>query len=348
VRIIETSKDEFIESIKKKNLNIVIYGYGVIGSIIAPFFVRDNELVDNILFWVDADTNKQGTKINISGKNFHVVAPQVMDKTDIPFVILLTASRYNAIIADFRSNPVFEDKEVYILPHMLADGCKSFDKYELERAETGECIPKVIHYCWFGKNEIPEELKKYMESWKKYCPDYEIKRWDENNYNIEKYMYSSDAYKHGKFGFVPDIVRLDLLYSFGGIYLDTDVELIKPLDNLLFLNGFVGTEKWGIVNVGGGSGAVPGHPMIGEMLEYKKGIVFEREDGSLNLESSGTTESIPLIKRRFIPNNRVQNINGLTILTSDFFQPYDYMTKETYITENTYGIHHFYGSWCEK
>ena len=345
MKLITASRHEFVDRILRSSFKIIVYGYGVIGKVVAPYFINENGLSDCTLFWTDADINKQEEKVHINDRTYPVKDPGDIKEVRDPFVILITGSRYDSIIKAFESDPFYDDKEVYILPGMLADECRNFEKYDHGADHDKIRIPKIIHYCWFGKTEIPDELKKYMESWSSSCPDYEIKRWDENNYDIDKFRYSKDAYKHGKLGYVPDIVRLDLLYNYGGIYLDTDVEILRSLDNLLTFDGFIGTEKWGIVNAGGGSGAVPGHPMIGEMLEYKKGIAFEREDGSLNLESSGTTESIPLIKHGFIPNNRIQNINGLTILTSDFFQPYDYMTKETYITENTYGIHHFYGSW---
>ncbi len=347
MKLLKASRQEFIDDVKRNNLRIVVYGYGVIGSIVAPFFIRDNELVENILFWADADSNKQGNEIDLSWTRFDVKAPEAIRQIKESFVLLITGSRYKSIVESFDNDPFYDEVDAYLLPYMLADGCRSFEKEELETLGK-EIIPKTIHYCWFGKKDIPDELKTYMESWHKFCPDYEIKRWDENNYDVDKFMYSSKAYKHGKLGYVPDIVRLDLLYRLGGIYLDTDVELIKPLDSMLGLQGFIGTEKWGIVNAGGGSGATPGHPMIREMLDYKKEIAFEREDGSLNLESSGTTECIPLLKHGFVPDNTVQKINGLTVLTSDFFQPYDYMTGETYVTGNTFGIHHFYGSWVEK
>jgi hypothetical protein len=343
--LVKASQQSFVDTVNVNNLKIVVYGYGVIGNIVAPYFISENGLVGHTLFWADADPNKQDTEIVISGKRFVVKKPEDIKRIDEPFVVLITGSRYKSIIETFEKDSFYDDVDIYILPQMLADETDKFDcKFEIEPL-TSRSIPKIIHYCWFGEKELPDELKRYMESWNKYCPDYEIRRWDENNYDVDKYIYSTSAYQHGKLGFVPDIVRLDLLYDYGGIYLDTDVELIRSLDDLLGLKGFIGTEKWGIVNAGGGSGAMPKHPMIGEMLEYKKGVAFERADGSLNLESSGTTESIPLLRHGFVPNNTLQTINGLTVLTSDFFQPYDYMTRKTHLTRNTYGIHHFYGSW---
>ena len=93
-------------------------------------------------------------------------------------------------------------------------------------------IPKMIHYCWFGGNPLPDEVKKYMETWKKYCPDYEIKEWNERNFDVNQNQYCSEAYEAKKWAFVSDYARLKILYEHGGIYMDTDVEVCKPLDHL--------------------------------------------------------------------------------------------------------------------
>ena len=127
-------------------------------------------------------------------------------------------------------------------------------------------IPKIIHYCWFGGNEIPENDKKCIESWKKYCPDYKIIRWDESNYDYKKNSYMREAYEAKKWGFVPDYARLDIIYNYGGIYLDTDVELLKSLDEILDCEGFFGFESENLVNLGLGFGAVKGNEIIRDMM----------------------------------------------------------------------------------
>ena len=141
------------------------------------------------------------------------------------------------------------------------------------------------------------------------------------------------------------MARLEILYEHGGIYLDTDVELIRPLDGLLYCRGYVGVEKWGVINIGGGCGVMPHHPMIGRLLEERLKIPFVRSDGSLNLESSRAYETLPFIERGYVPDNSVQIIEDMTVYSWDFFHPYDYMTRETVITKNTYSIHRFSESW---
>ena len=124
-------------------------------------------------------------------------------------------------------------------------------------------IPKIIHYCWFGGNELPESVRKCIESWKKYCPDFVIKEWNESNYDVTKLPFMKDAYEAKKYAFVSDYARLDIIYQHGGIYLDTDVELIKPLDDrLLDTTCFMGMETPGTVATGLGFGAIKGHSFI--------------------------------------------------------------------------------------
>lgn len=156
------------------------------------------------------------------------------------------------------------------------------------------------------------------------------------------------AYEQRKWGYIADVARLDILYQFGGIYMDTDVELVKRPDELLYQTAFCGFEKWGVVNMGGCSGAVSGSPMIKKMLDYRKNEPFIRADGSLNLEPSGAYETQPLVDAGLQISGKTQVIEDMTVYTSDFFHPYDYMSGETRMTEHTCSVHHFYGAWLDE
>lgn len=148
-------------------------------------------------------------------------------------------------------------------------------------------IPKIIHYCWFGGGPISPESRKCIESWKKYCPDYKIIEWNEQNFEISQNRYAQQAYEAKKYAFVSDYVRLAVLYRYGGIYLDTDVELVRPLDELLEHKGFISMEHsapspYGrtlLVNTGSGVGAEPGCEMIGKMLAAYRNAAFIQETG---------------------------------------------------------------------
>lgn len=210
-------------------------------------------------------------------------------------------------------------------------------------------IPKIIHYCWFGGNPIPERDKKCIESWRKYCPDYEIKEWNESNYDISKNTYMSQAYQAKKWGFVPDYARLDIVYEQGGIYLDTDVELIRPIDELLSEDAFMGFETVRRVAPGLGFGAIPHHPMIGELRDRIYGErEFIKEDGSLDLTASPELNTEILNEKGLKPNNEKQVVGGITVYPMEYFCPMDFMSKRICITKHTYSIHHYNGSWLTE
>lgn len=345
MHIKQVSEVELKSLMRNKDMGMIVYGAGVIGRVAAPEFLRESGLAKRVLFFADQDIKKQGHRITIGDIVIKVVPPEAIGAVKQPFVILITSSRYQGILeyleqAGFR-NPTY----VCILPQLLADRAEHLEKQVIRKQSDISLIPKTIHYCWFGGNEMPEKMKYCIESWKKNCPQYEIIEWNEKNYDVSKYTYTRQAYQHGKWAFVSDVARLDILYQYGGIYMDTDVELLHSLDGLLYQPGFCSVEKWGIVNTGGGCGAIPGHTLIDAMIRKRRRCVFEYKDGTLNLESSGSYESLPLLKQGFVPDNKIQCVHDMTIYPSDFFHPYDYMTKKTCITENTFGIHHFAESW---
>jgi hypothetical protein len=187
-----------------------------------------------------------------------------------------------------------------------------------------------------------------IDSWKKYCPDYEIIEWNEDNYDISRHSYTKEAYGKERYGFVTDVARLDILYENGGIYLDTDVTLEKSMDDLLYQKGFIGTEKWGNINSGGGCGFVKHHPMLKKIIDYRELFHFVLEDGSLNVETCGMYETKLFLEAGFKPNNKLQNICDVTVYPSYINHPYDYMSCDTHKKESTISVHHFYGGWMDE
>ena len=149
-------------------------------------------------------------------------------------------------------------------------------------------IPRVIHYCWFGGNPLPEEAKKCIESWKRYCPDYEIIRWDESNYDVNSCAYIQEAYQAKKWAFVSDYARFDILYHHGGVYFDTDVELVASIEDILEKGAFLGVEQpigddLSIkVAPGLGMAAEAGHPLYRQILNMYGDLHFLHPDGSPN------------------------------------------------------------------
>ena len=209
-------------------------------------------------------------------------------------------------------------------------------------------IPKVIHYCWFGRGELPPLAKKCLDSWKKYCPDYEIKEWNEDNFDLDSYPYVREAYDKRKFAFVTDVVRLYALYHEGGIYMDTDVEVLKPLDRFLSHHAFSGFENDQFVPTGI-MASEKGGKWAKDNLAYYEGRHFLKEDGSMDLTTNVVTITNYMLPLGLKQNNTFQDFPGLiTFYPKDYFCPKSYADGKIYLTDNTYTIHHFAGSWITK
>ena len=205
-------------------------------------------------------------------------------------------------------------------------------------------IPKVIHYCWFGRGQMPKLALKCIESWKKYCPDYEIKEWNEDNFDLDMYPYVREAYDARKFAFVTDVVRLYALYHEGGIYMDTDVEVIKPLDSLLQYDAVSGFESPTQIPTGL-MACRDGQPLFKELLDEYNGIHFRRPDGTLDTTTNVIRISNTCKKYGLRLDNTLQTVRGFTLLPKDYLCPIDQDGHRLKLTSNTLCIHHFAGSW---
>lgn len=210
-------------------------------------------------------------------------------------------------------------------------------------------IPKRIHYFWFGKKELSKQAQKCIKSWEKYCPGYEIIRWDEDNFGIDDNDYVKEAYHAGKWAFVTDYGRLKVLYDYGGIYMDTDVELIAPIDLFLSHHAFSGFEDDSHIPTAI-MGAEAGHPWIRFLLEYYRNSHFVNEDGSSCYKTNvEIITEMTAEKYQITLDNRKQTFgDGVTLYPKEYFCPKDYGTGKIHLTENTVCIHHFSGSWHSK
>lgn len=214
-------------------------------------------------------------------------------------------------------------------------------------------IPKTIHYCWFGGKAIPKKYEKYVESWSRFMPEYDIKRWDESNFDINCIPFSSEAYSVGKYAYVSDYARLRILYEEGGVYFDTDVEVVKPIDDILDKGPFMAFEKntnaqageIHNVAIGLGFAVEPKNKIIREILDFYESHHYIYPDGHM--------EQITIVKivtdilkshglsRCDIPTT----IEGITIYPWDYFCPVEFLSSKLEITENTRTIHHYSASW---
>lgn len=222
----------------------------------------------------------------------------------------------------------------------------------MERGNIMHKIPKIIHYCWVGGAPKPRSVIYCIESWKKYCPDYEIREWNESNYDFKKNQYMKEAYDEKKWGFVPDYARLDIIYQYGGIYLDTDVEIIKNIDSLLENEVFFGFENTGteeyFINCGQGFGAIKQHNVIKQLRDFYDNISFYNPDGSLNMLPSPHYTTQMLLRFGLKCNNCNQNFSNITIYSSEVLCPKNFKTGKINITKATISIHHFTASWLDE
>lgn len=216
-------------------------------------------------------------------------------------------------------------------------------------------IPKIIHYCWFGGNPLPKEAQECLVSWKKYLPDYEIKVWNESNFDVNCCPYVKGAYEQKKFAFVSDYARFWVLYNEGGVYFDTDVEVIRNMDHIIEAGNFMGFEKSLAtqepssseplgVNAGLGMGCEAKLPFLKEMLElYENKPSFTFDEGTIVHHTTKALEKYGLVNE-----HRFQEVAGFKIYPADYFCPMDSTTGLIHLTENSVSIHHYSCSWVDK
>lgn len=206
-------------------------------------------------------------------------------------------------------------------------------------------IPKIIHYCWFGQNPLPKLAQACIASWKKYCPDYKIMEWNENNFDIDCCSYVKEAYNAKKWAFVSDYARLWALVTYGGIYLDTDCELVKPIDEFLSLeavSGFQSTTEIQTAIIG----CRQGFPFFRKLLERYETRHFILANGQYDLTTNVKDITDACLNHGFVPNGEKQTVLGFTLYPRDWFCPMDWESHKIVArTNNTYAIHHFDASW---
>lgn len=205
-------------------------------------------------------------------------------------------------------------------------------------------IPKKIHYCWFGKKDKPEIVVKCIDSWKKVLNDYEIIEWNESKFDINCNNYVKQAYERGKFAFVSDYVRIKVLYDYGGIYLDTDVEVFKTFDDLLENDSFWGFEEANYIATST-IGAKKQNKIIGEFIDLYKEQSFIDEFGQISKTTNVSMITELLASKGVKMDGKYQQVDSMIIYPREILSPYDYSNCRDFTTKDTYCIHHFYKSW---
>lgn len=329
-------------SLRTAGKRIACYGIGAEFERIIKNY-EDYGWVDTIAYLVDNGKDKQGKIRTIKDRGYAICSLNQLLTADLKdLVIFITCTAYYEIVEQLNKLSLLDRTECYLFHFMFA--LSEGENFSIRQTEK-MLIPPTIHYCWFGRGELPDLYKRCIESWYKHCPDYTIKQWNEENCDIAETLFTKQAYEVKKYGFVPDYFRLKIIYENGGIYLDTDVELLKSLDDLRYNEAFCGLQMPGEVNLGLGFGAQRGNKIIQYLLERYKSMAFVNEDGSLDETISPVYQTADLIKIGMKYGSVVQQLRGMTIYPIEVLSPKNIHTGELSIAEKSYAIHHYDGSW---
>lgn len=343
LQIFNCSLRSFRENIKEKRL----YMWG--GGNRAELCYKEWGIKENIAAIVDNNEKMWNRGWCVDKKIVCINKEKLVtdiNKHGVKNCVLLITSVFYAmdIIEELDKIDSLNELETYIAS-LLSEYYISQD---FEFTKGIQRIPKKIHYCWFGGKEIPDRLQEYIETWRQFCPEYDLIRWDESNYDITKNSYMYEAYCAGKYGFVPDYARLDIIYNYGGIYLDTDVELCRNFDALLCDDSFFSVDFEECVNAGSGFGAICHNPIVGEMKKAYENEHFINKDGSLNLKPCHHYQNPVLKKFGFEITQRYQKIDGNVLYPCEVLSPIATYSGAERITEKTHSIHRAELSWISE
>lgn len=329
-----------LEELFEKKQRVVLYGAGAAARLLLQSYY---ELFppESVEFLIDGNPGLDGTDcvvnehIRIKVISLKHFCEQWGEKAR-QFTFLLTPYYSLFFIRQLDQVKELDQAEAYVYPFIaekLPPG-----KFRLRETDRPR-IPRVIHYIWIGGTELPEEYKRNIESWRRFCPDYEIVEWNESNYDFGRYRYAREAMENGQYMYATDVARKDILYTYGGVYFDTDVEILKPIDDLLYQEAFIGIDDGGQVNSGSGLGAVKHHELIREMLELYEKEVFVKADGSFNRIYNTFYETRLLIEKGFRMKNAYQKIGSMSCLPREVLMPEGVVGLRSCYTKNTLAHH---------
>ncbi len=313
--------DDIMDLFQRKK-QIVIYGAGASARLILASYYRRG-LGSRLKFMVDRNEALDGTfcvvdeNIQVEVISLKRFCREFRKKMD-NFILLFSPYYSLSMIGHLDTIKELDGIEAYIFSLIVSK--RPPDPFELKESDT-PLIPKKIHYFWLGGADLPDDYKKNIETWQKHCPGYEIICWNESNYDFTKYRYAREAMEHRQYMYATDLARKDVLYTYGGIYLDTDVEILRPIDDLLYNEAFIGIDDGGQLNSGSGLGAVKNHPAIKDMLDIYKDKSFVNSDGQFNLSYNTFYETKYMIEKGYRIQNAYQKVNGMVCFPREVLMP---------------------------
>lgn len=338
----------------KKSINsrLICFGTGMVARHIEHIFDKYG-LWEKTRCFADNDAYKQGKIMDIGGREFPIISPSSLcEEKYARDIVVILCEHTEAIERQLRKNGSFAPLLYIAYPdinaHILRkayEGAKN-NFHGLYKAEAKFPIPPILHYCWFGNEKMPERQSECLATWKAVCPGYTIMEWNESNYDINVCRYVKEAYETGNYAFVSDYARMDVVYRYGGIYLDTDVELMQNLYWLRKYSGFFSFGKWPAINSGSGFGAEAGNELIKEIRDCpRNSIPFIMEDGRLNKKTNCYYESAILERHGFKMDFSTQLLNDILLLSPFFFPSSIHQDVVGQENRLMMAYHHDAGSW---
>lgn len=336
---------------------LVCFGAGKVLDELEEFCVGKWDILKNCDAICDNDKEKQGKRRIVCGRELTIINMEQLQQYDKKkLLLLITVGAYVEIVEQLRNIEWFSDVEALIF-NLVKNYQLNYDSFReniyIPKSNSKIAqIPKIIHYIWMG-GEMPDDMKRCVDSWYRFCPDYEIKLWNEQNYDFTKNPYMRKAFENEIWGFIVDYARLDIVYNEGGIYLDTDVEVLKSLDELRKEEAYIGFQPKYVpyqpeymINAGSGFGAVKNHKVVKALRNAYDNIEFDVQDLSKN-PSSPKWQTKTLKEYGLKCDGSYQIINGMTIFPFQVLCCRSYVSKQLFVNEDSYCIHHFAGTWVK-
>lgn len=343
MKTVNCSFEEFNKYVSDKRL--VAFGGGAFLQVISLNY-EELGLVNKIDYITDNDPDKDGTTYELHGRMISVYSLRHLLEDDLDDVVILISSLDYALDIYNQLDEIskLQDVPCLCLPLLIAFRDDEPRSGLLHQVDTK--IPKIIHCFWFSGSEKDDMAKKCINSWRKYCPDYEIKEWNADNYDLTKNKYMFDAYKAKKWAYATDYARLDTVYEYGGFYFDLDLELIKNIEDLRHADFVAGFGPIRDIELAA-FGAKKNSSLLGDILESYEDREFDPSTLSLT-EVQPVYMDAFMRNKGFVINGAYQNVDGNILLHRDAFSPRNWFTGELSISEYSYGIHHCAGSWISK